>query len=182
MSESKPVQGDQGREAKMTLSELRSQQVGGASKTFDSTLNASASLTAQGDSKRRVKREKRLRLQEQSERISGMKSAMRKANEIITDEEIIKIEESLRIEMEQDIERLEREALEREESALRQEMSLRLEREEERIHEQLDLERERRVEGSKQQIRERLQGDLDTEFNRRQAFLQERLKIEADQK
>jgi len=181
MSESKPVKGDQGRKAKMTLSQLRSQQIGGASKTIESALDASASLAAQGDSKRRLQRERRLRLEEQSERIAGMKSAMRKANEIITDEEMLKIEEKLRIDMEQDIERLEREALEREESALRQEMGLRLEREEERIHEQLDLERERRVEGSKQQIRERLQGDLDTEFNRRQAFLEERLKIEADQ-
>ena len=45
----------------------------------------------------------------------------------------------------------------------------------------LSLEKERRIKVSQQEIRDRLRQDMDEEFTRRQAFLSERMEIEAEQ-
>ena len=87
-----------------------------------------------------------MRIAEMTERVSGMHGAMRKANEILFEEQLQQIEADLRDELEDELERLEKEALEREERLLREEMLHRLRREENRLREQLDLERDRRVE------------------------------------
>ena len=75
-----------------------------------------------------VRRERRMRIAEMTERLSGMHGAMRKANDILFDEQLQQLEADLRAELEDEIERLESEALEREERLLREEMLHRLRR------------------------------------------------------
>ncbi len=128
-----------------------------------------------------IRRERRMRISEMTERVSGMQGAMRKANEILFEEQLQQIEADLRDELEDELERLEKEALEREERLLREEMLHRLRREENRLRDQLDLERDRRIEAHTSRIRDRLREEMEVEFSRRKAFLGERLEIEANQ-
>ena len=119
-----------------------------------------------------IRRERRMRISEMTERVSGMQGAMRKANEILFEEQLQQIEADLRDELE---------ALEREERLLREEMLHRLRREENRLRDQLDLERDRRIEAHSSRIRDRLRDEMEVEFTRRKAFLEERLELEANQ-
>ena len=128
-----------------------------------------------------IRRERRIRIAEMTERVSGMHGAMRKANEILFEEQLQQIEADLRDELEDELERLEKEALEREERLLREEMLHRLRREENRLRDQLDLERDRRIEAHTSRVRDRLREEMETEFSRRRSFLEERLGLEASQ-
>jgi len=128
-----------------------------------------------------IRRERRMRISEMTERVSGMQGAMRKANEILFEEQLQQIEADLRDELEDELERLEKESLEREERLLREEMLHRLRREENRLRDQLDLERDRRTEAHSSRTRERLREEMEVEFTRRKAFLEERLELEANQ-
>ena len=124
-----------------------------------------------------IRRERRMRIAEMTERVSGMHGAMRKANEIVFEEKLQQIEADLRDELEDELERLEKESLEREERLLREEMLHRLRREENRLRDQLDLERDRRIEAHTTRVRKRLREEMEVEFSRRQAFLEERLDL-----
>ena len=81
-------------------------------------------------------------------------------------------QEQMVAELEDEMERLETEALEREERLLREEMLHRLRREENRLREQLDLERDRRIEAHAAKLRDRLKDEMETEYQRRRAFLE----------
>ena len=118
-----------------------------------------------------IRRERRMRIAEMTERVSGMHGAMRKANEIVFEEKLQQIEADLRDELEDELERLEKESLEREERLLREEMLHRLRREENRLRDQLDLERDRRIEAHTTRVRKRLREEMEVDFARRQAFL-----------
>ena len=166
---------------KPSLADLRGSVIGTSSDSFEGTEKAIQSLDKESELRSRMDRERRLRLVEQSERLANMKSAMRKANEIIHDEEYRNLEDSLRSDLEEELSRIEQQVLEREESVLKQELMLRLEREEAQLNEMLSLEKDRRVKVSQQEIRDRLRQDMDEEFTRRQAFLSERMEIEAEQ-
>ena len=111
-----------------------------------------------------IRRERRMRIAEMTERVSGMHGAMRKANEIVFEEKLQQIEADLRDELEDELERLEKESLEREERLLREEMLHRLRREENRLRDQLDLERDRRIEAHTSRIRKRLREEMELEF------------------
>ena len=100
-----------------------------------------------------------------------MHGAMRKANEILFEEQLQQIEADLRAELEDELERLEKDALEREERLLREEMLHKLRREENRLREQLELERDRRMEAHSTKVRERLRNDMDFAFSSRKSFL-----------
>jgi len=128
-----------------------------------------------------IRRERRMRISEMTDRVSGMQGAMRKANEILFEEQLQQIEADLRDELEDELERLEKESLEREERLLREEMLHRLRREENRLRDQLDLERDRRIEAHTSRLRDRLREEMELEFSRRKAFLGERLELEANQ-
>ena len=151
---------------KPSLADLRGSVVGSQSRSFEGTEEAIQSLDKEASIRSRIDRERRLRLAEQAERLSNMRSAMRKANEIIHDEEYRNLELSLRSDLEEELTIIEQQVLEREEGVLKQELLLRLEREENQLKEMLSLEKERRIKVSQQEIRERLRQDMDEGFNR----------------
>ena len=112
---------------------------------MDSVARARDRLDEESKLRSGIRRERRMRIAEMTERVSGMHGAIRKANEILFEEQLQNIEADLRASLEEEMERLETEALEREERILREEMLHRLRREENRLREQLDLERDRRI-------------------------------------
>ncbi|MDP7531476.1 MAG: hypothetical protein QF591_01920, partial [Candidatus Thalassarchaeum sp.] len=145
MSESKSPDGND-TEGIDELAELRAQHTLSASSSMESVARARERLDEESKLRSGIRRERRMRITEMTERVSGMHGAMRKANEILFEERLQQIEADLRAELEDEMERLETEALEREERLLREEMLHRLRREENRLREQLDLERDRRIE------------------------------------
>jgi len=161
------------------LATLRAQHTLSSSSTMESLARTRDRLDEESRLRSGIRRERRIRISEMSERLSGMHGAMRKANEILFEDQIQQIEADLRAELEDELERLESEALEREERLLREEMLHRLRREENRLREQLDLERDRRIEAHSSKLRIRLKDEMEIEFNRRKAFLSERLDLEA---
>ena len=118
------------RAAKPSLADLRGSVIGTTAGSYEGTERAIESLDNESDLRSRIDRERRLRLAEQSERLANMRSAMRKANEIIHDEEYRNLEKSLRTDLEEELSRIEQQVLEKEESVLKKELLLRLEREE----------------------------------------------------
>mgnify|MGYP000007412397 FL=1 len=163
------------------LAALREAHVRSAASAIDSLGRARDRLDDESKLRSSIRRERRRRVAEMGERVEGMRGALRKANDILFEEELHRIEADMRAELEVEMERLETEALEREERLLREEMLHRLRREENRLREQLDLERDRRIEGHTGKLRERLKTEMETEFSRRKAFLADRLELEASQ-
>jgi len=163
------------------LATLRAQHSISSSSTMESLARTRDRLDEESRVRSGIRRERRMRISEMSERLSGMHGAMRKANDILFEDQIQQIEADLRAELEDELERLESQALEREERLLREEMLHRLRREENRLREQLDLERDRRAESHSSKLRSRLKGEMEIEFSRRKAFLGERLELEATQ-
>ena len=115
------------------LAELRARHTAGKSDPTQMRtppLDEVQSIDNRLDDERRMrtslKRERRLRLQEQSERLAGIKSALAKTVGMQAEGALADIESELRSEMESELERLERDVLEREEATLREEMKLRL--------------------------------------------------------
>ena len=179
MSESKPVESGES-EALDELDALRAEHAL-SSTAVGAAARARERLDEESTLRSGIRRERRIRISEMTERVSGMQGAMRKANEILFEEQLQQIEADLRDELEDELERLEKEALEREERLLREEMLHRLRREENRLRDQLDLERDRRIEAHTSKIRDRLREEMEIEFSRRKAFLGERLELEANQ-
>ena len=138
MSESKSPKGND-TEGIDDLSSLRAQHVLSASSTMDSVARARDRLDEESKLRSSIRRERRMRIAEMTERVSGMHGAIRKANEILFEEQLQNIEADLRAGLEEEMERLETEALEREERILREEMLHRLRREENRLREQLGV-------------------------------------------
>ncbi len=179
MSESKSPDADDA-EGIDELDAIRAQHARSSS-GMSPSARARERLDEESNLRSGIRRERRMRIAEMTERVSGMHGAMRKANEILFEEQLQQIEADLRDELEEELERLETEALEREERLLREEMLHRLRREENRLREQLDLERDRRVEAHTTKVRDRLREEMEVEFSRRRAFLEERLELEASQ-
>ena len=149
------------------LATLRAQHALSTSSNMESVARARERLDEESRIRSGIRRERRMRIAEMTERVSGMHGAMRKANEILFEERLQQIESDLRAELEDEMERLETEALEREERLLREEMLHRLRREENRLREQLDLERDRRIEAHAAKLRGRLKEEMETEYQRR---------------
>ena len=154
VSDSKPTHEDDS-EISDELESIRAQHALSASNTLSSANRARERLNEESKLRSGIRRERRIRITEMTERVSGMHGAMRKANEILFEEQLQQIEADLRDELEDDLERLEKESLEREERLLREEMLHRLRREENRLREQLDLERDRRLEAHSSKIKVR---------------------------
>ena len=144
------------------LAALRAQHALAASSSMESVTRARERLDEESKLRSGIRRERRMRIAEMTERVSGMHGAMRKANEILFEERLQQIESDLRAELEDEMERLETDALEREERLLREEMLHRLRREENRLREQLDLERDRRIEAHSTKLRSRLKEEMET--------------------
>ena len=155
VSDSKPTDSDDS-EITDELESIRAQHALSASNSINSANRARERLNEESKLRSGIRRERRIRIAEMTERVSGMHGAMRKANEILFEEQLQQIEADLRDELEDDLERLEKESLEREERLLREEMLHRLRREENRLREQLDLERDRRLEAHSSKIKVRL--------------------------
>ena len=127
MSESKSTTPDDS-ESSDELAALRAQHRLATSPSMDSMARTRELLDEESRVRSGVRRERRMRIAEMTERLSGMHGAMRKANDILFDEQLQQLEADLRAELEDEIERLESEALEREERLLREEMLHRLRR------------------------------------------------------
>ena len=180
MSESKSPSKDEP-EGADELAALRAQHRLATSPSMESMARARDLLDEESRVRSGIRRERRMRIAEMTERLSGMQGAMRKGYDILFDEQLQQLEADLRAELEDEMERLESEALEREERLLREEMVHRLRREENRLREQLDLERDRRLEAHTAKLRGRLKEEMEVELDRRKAFLKERLELEASQ-
>ncbi len=180
MSESKSPDGND-TEGIDELAALREAHVRSAASAIDTLGRARDRLDDESKLRSSMRRERRRRVSEMGDRVDGMRGALRKANDILFEEELHRIEADMRAELEVEMERLETEALEREERLLREEMLHRLRREENRLKEQLDLERDRRIEVHTAKLRDRLKSEMETEFDRRRAFLSDRLDLEAAQ-
>ena len=111
MSESKSPKGND-TEGIDELSSLRAQHVLSASSTMDSVARARDRLDEESKLRSGIRRERRMRIAEMTERVSGMHGAIRKANEILFEEQLQNIEADLRAGLEEEMERLETEALE----------------------------------------------------------------------
>ena len=156
MSESKSPTGKD-TEGIEELSSLRAQHVLSASSTMDSVARARDRLDEESKLRSSIRRERRMRIAEMTERVSGMHGAIRKANEILFEEQLQNIEADLRAGLEDEMERLETEALEtRGKTSSRRNAYIDLRREENRLREQLDLERDRRIEAHTSKLRTRL--------------------------
>ena len=104
------------------LDELRAQHALSSSSSAGIASRATERLEEESTLRSGIRRERRIRIAEMTERVSGMHGAMRKANEILFEEQLQQIEADLRAELEDELERLEKDALEREERLLREEM------------------------------------------------------------
>ena len=104
------------------LDELRAQHALSSSPSAGIASRATERLEEESTLRSGIRRERRIRIAEMTERGSGMHGAMRKANEILFEEQLQQIEADLRAELEDELERLEKDALEREERLLREEM------------------------------------------------------------
>ena len=109
---------------KPSLADLRGSVVGSSVGSFEGTERAIDSLDKEAGIRSKLDRERRLRLAEQAERLANMRSAMRKANEIIHDEGYRSLELSLRSDLEEELSIIEQQVLEREEAVLKQELML----------------------------------------------------------
>ncbi|GIT75180.1 MAG: hypothetical protein Ct9H300mP30_2420 [Methanobacteriota archaeon] len=112
MSESKSPDGND-TEGIDELAELRAQHALSASSSIESVARARERLDEESKLRSGIRRERRMRITEMTERVSGMHGAMRKANEILFEERLQQIEADLRAELEDEMERLETEAIER---------------------------------------------------------------------
>ena len=95
MSESKSPKGND-TEGIDELSSLRAQHVLSASSTMDSVARARDRLDEESKLRSSIRRERRMRIAEMTERVSGMHGAIRKANEILFEEQLQNIEADLR--------------------------------------------------------------------------------------
>ena len=96
MSESKSPKGND-TEGIDELSSLRAQHVLSASSTMDSVARARDRLDEESKLRSGIRRERRMRIAEMTERVSGMHGAIRKANEILFEEQLQNIEADLTI-------------------------------------------------------------------------------------
>ena len=117
MSESKPTDSEDAN-GMDELDALRAEHALSSTAT-GAAARARERLDEESNLRSGIRRERRMRIAEMTERVSGMHGAMRKANEILFEEQLQQIEADLRDELEDELERLEKEALEREERLLR---------------------------------------------------------------
>ena len=95
MSESKSPDGND-TEGIDELAELRAQHALSASSSMESVARARERLDEESKLRSGIRRERRMRITEMTERVSGMHGAMRKANEILFEERLQQIEADLR--------------------------------------------------------------------------------------
>ena len=91
MSESKPSE-KVDNEASDELAVLRAQHTLSSSSTMESLARTRDRLDEESRLRSGIRRERRMRISEMSERLSGMHGAMRKANEIFFEDQIQQIE------------------------------------------------------------------------------------------
>ena len=88
MSESKSTD-ENDTEGIENLASLRAQHVLSASSSMESVARARDRLDEESRLRSGIRRERRMRIAEMTERVSGMHGAMRKANEILFEEQQI---------------------------------------------------------------------------------------------
>ena len=119
MSESKSPSEDEPDGAD-ELAALRAQHRLATSPSMESMARTRDLLDEESRVRSGIRRERRMRIAEMTERLSGVQGAMRKGYDILFDEQLQQLEADLRAELEDEMERLESEALEREERLLRE--------------------------------------------------------------
>ena len=113
---------------RVTLASLRSQFTSSSTSSLDEALGTQARFRQEERLRADLRRERRLRQQAITERVNAMQDAM--AKDLATQHEMTldALEHELRGNMEEELEQMQRDALAMEESRMRQELDLRLHR------------------------------------------------------
>ncbi|HJL64757.1 MAG TPA: hypothetical protein QGF70_04135, partial [Candidatus Thalassarchaeaceae archaeon] len=105
MSESKSPDGND-TEGIDELAALREAHVRSAASAIDTLGRARDRLDDESKLRSSMRRERRRRVSEMGDRVDGMRGALRKANDILFEEELHRIEADMRAELEVEMERL----------------------------------------------------------------------------
>ena len=129
---------------RLSLAALRSQFTSSPAVSTDQALLTSARFREEERMRADIRRERRLRQQAISERVSAMQDAI--ANDLAVQHELTldALEKEMRAEMEIELADMERSALATEETRMREQLDLRLSREISNLQNQLEHEHDRR--------------------------------------
>ena len=163
---------------RLSLAALRSQFTSSPTVTTDQALLTSARFREEERMRADIRRERRLRQQAISERVSAMQDAI--ANDLAVQHELTldALEKEMRSEMEVELAEMERSSLASEETRMREQLDLRLSREISNLQNQLEHEHDRRLEEHKATIKQSIEVQLQDEHRRRLALQKERLALE----
>ena len=167
---------------RLSLAALRSQFTSSPTVTTDQALLTSARFREEERMRADIRRERRLRQQAISERVSAMQDAI--ANDLAVQHELTldALEKEMRSEMEVELAEMERSSLASEETRMREQLDLRLSREISNLQNQLEHEHDRRLEEHKATIKQSIEVQLQDEHRRRLALQKERLALEYNQR
>jgi hypothetical protein len=160
------------------LSSLRAQFTSTPSPSLDQTMMRSSRFRDEERLRAGLRRDKKIRRQALTERISVMQDNMAVDLSRHHDMTIGALERDLRSQMEQELSHLESETLTREELRLKEMHELRLTRELESLKESLEIEQGRKMEQHRIAVISRLEGQLSQEHGQRLAFARERMELE----
>ncbi|MBP66525.1 MAG: hypothetical protein CMA67_04620 [Euryarchaeota archaeon] len=166
----------------LTLAALRSQFTSAPNVSTDQALLTSARFREEERMRADIRRERRLRQQAISERVSAMQDAI--ANDLAVQHELTldALEKEMRSEMEVELAEMERSALASEETRMREQLDLRMSREISNLQNQLEHEHNRRLEEHKEAIKQSIEVQLQDEHRRRLELQKERLSLEYNQR
>ena len=167
---------------RLSLAALRSQFTSSPAVTTDQALLTSARFREEERLRADIRRERRLRQQAISERVSAMQDAI--ANDLAVQHELTldALEKEMRSEMEVELAEMERSSLASEETRMREQLDLRLSREISNLQNQLEHEHDRRLEEHKESIKQSIEVQLQDEHRRRLELQKERLALEYNQR
>jgi len=167
---------------RLSLAALRSQFTSSPTVTTDQALLTSARFREEERMRADIRRERRLRQQAISERVSAMQDAI--ANDLAVQHELTldALEKEMRSEMEVELAEMERSSLASEETRMREQLDLRLSREISTLQNQIEHEHNRRLEEHKATIKQSIEIQLQDEHRRRLELQKERLALEYNQR
>ena len=166
---------------KPNLAALRNSITGNSNATTSHTITESQRRRGEQQIKLNINREKRLRLLEQNERLQNIKKNVSMELDLQHQLTLEQLESEWRREMESDLTRLQQETMKNNELILRDEFEQRLVREQGQLFDQIRTEKERKLEDFRNHTTNRLEKELENEYQKRLDFHRERLEIEFNQ-
>ena len=166
---------------KPNLAALRNSITGNSNATTSHTITESQRRRGEQQIKLNINREKRLRLLEQNERLQNIKKNVSMELDLQHQLTLEQLESEWRREMESDLTRLQQETMKNNDLILREEFEQRLVREQGQLFDQIRTEKERKLEDFRNHTTNRLEKELENEYQKRLDFHRERLEIEFNQ-